>query len=92
MGGQVRQGEKATHVLFYKFDDERKEPQPGAVDKPAASPDGPAERERSRAPMVCCYAVFNVEQADGLTLERRAKDLPEHLFHGYCQVEADGRF
>ena len=26
MGGQVRKGEKATHVLFYKFDDER----PGA--------------------------------------------------------------
>ena len=90
MGGQVRQGEKATHVLFYKFDDERKEPQPGAVDKPATSPDGSAERERSRAPMVRCYAAFNVEQADGLTLERRDKDLPEHLFHS--QVEADGRF
>ena len=25
-------------------------------------------------------------------LERRDKDLPEHLFHGYCQVEADHRF
>ena len=23
MGGQVRKGEKATHVLFYKFDDQR---------------------------------------------------------------------
>ena len=71
MGGQVRKGEKATQVLFYKFDDERKEQQPGAVDKPATSPDGPAERERTRPPMVRCYAVFNVEQADGLKLERR---------------------
>ena len=25
IGGQVRKGEKATQVLFYKFDDERKE-------------------------------------------------------------------
>ena len=74
MGGQVRKGEKATHVLFYKFDDERKEQQPGAVDKPATSPDGPAERERTRPPMVRCYAVFNVEQADGLQLERRDED------------------
>ena len=55
MDGQVRQGEKATHVLSYKFDDERKEPQPGAVDKPAASPDGPAERERTRVrEFGCC--------------------------------------
>ena len=31
MGGQVRKGEKATHVLFYKFDDEKKtaQEQPG---------------------------------------------------------------
>ena len=74
MGSQVRKGEKATHVLFYKFDDERKEQQPGAVDKPATSPDGPAEHERTRPPMVRCYAVFNVEQADGLKLERRDED------------------
>ena len=50
MGGQVRKGEKATHVLYYKFDDERKEQQPGALDKPATSPDRPAERERTRPP------------------------------------------
>ena len=30
MGGQVRKGEKATHVLFCKFDDEKEKPQPGA--------------------------------------------------------------
>ena len=50
MGGQVRKGEKATHVLFYKFDDEReKPPQVGAPDQPASSPEGKAERE-SHAP------------------------------------------
>ena len=74
MGGQVRKGEKATHVLFYKFDDEREQPQPGAPETPATSPDGAAEKERTRPPMVRCYAVFNVAQADGLQLERQGDD------------------
>ena len=74
MGGQVRKGEKATHVLFYKFDDEREKAQAGAPDTPASSPEGKAEREHTRPPMVRCYAVFNVEQADGLKLERTGDD------------------
>ena len=74
MGGQVRKGEKATHVLFYKFDDEKEKQQPGAPDTPATSPEGKAEREGTRPPMVRCYAVFNVEQADGLKLERTGDD------------------
>ena len=61
-------------MLYYKFDDERKEQQPGALDKPATSPDRPAERELSRPPMVRCFAVFNVEQADGLKLKRLDDD------------------
>ena len=61
-------------MLFYKFDDERGKPQPGAPEKPATSPEGKAEKERTRPPMVRCYAVFNVEQADGLTLDRRDDD------------------
>ena len=84
MGGQVRKGEKATHVLFYKFDDEREKTQAGAPDTPASSPEGKAERESTRPPMVRCYAVFNVEQADGLTLERTGDDLttePEWKAH-----------
>ena len=51
MGGQVRKGEKATHVLFYKFDDEfykfddeKEKPQPGAPGTPATSPEGKAEK------------------------------------------------
>ena len=74
MGGQVRKGEKATHVLFYKFDDEKEKPQPGAPDTPATSPEGTAEKAHTRPPMVRCYAVFNVEQADGLNLERQGDD------------------
>ena len=52
MGGQVRKGEKATHVLFYKFDDEREKAPASAPDTPASSPDGTAERDSSRPPMV----------------------------------------
>ena len=76
MGGQVRKGEKATHVLFYKFDDEKVQPQPGTPDTPASAPEGTAERESTRPPMVRCYAVFNVEQADGLQLDRTGEDRP----------------
>ena len=63
LGGQVRKGEKATDVLFDKCDDEREKQQRGA-----------AEKERTRPPMVRCYAVFNVAQADGLQLERQGDD------------------
>ena len=70
MGGQVRKGEKATHVLFYKFDDQKKQQeQPGTP-----TTEGQAEKDQTRPPMVRCYAVFNVEQADGLKLERQADD------------------
>ena len=71
LDGQVRKGEKATHVLFYKFDDEKEKTPAGAPDPPASAPEGKAERESTRPPLVRCYAVFNVEQADGLTLDRR---------------------
>ena len=71
MGGQVRKGEKATHVLFYKFDDETQKAQ-DQPDRPTT--EGKAEREHTRPPMVRCYAVFNVAQADGLKLERKGDD------------------
>ena len=68
-GGQVRTGEKATHVLFYKFDDQQEKA--GAAATPATSPAGAGEQEQTRPPMVRVYAVFNVEQADHVTLDRR---------------------
>ena len=47
MGGQVRKGEKATHVLFYKFDDET----PKAQDQPDRPiTEGKAERAGTHAP------------------------------------------
>ena len=64
LGGHVRTGEKATPVLFDKFDDENEKPPPG----------GEQDHEQTRPPMVRVYDVFNVEQADGLTLERRDDD------------------
>ena len=57
MGGQVRTGEQATHVLFYKFDDQQEKA-------------GAAEQAQPRPPMVRVYAVFNVEQADHVTRDR----------------------
>ena len=87
-GGQVRKGEKATPVLFYKFDDERTAQQPaGAPDteKTGKTPDG--GHERTRPPMVRCYHVFNAEQADGLTLERRADEpQPEWQSHQAAEL------
>ena len=90
LGGQVRKGEKSTHVLFYKFDDDREpkaQQQPGAPDT-GKTPGGKQDREHSRPPMVKCYAVFNVEQADGLTLERRedAEQPPEWKTHQSAEL------
>ena len=50
MGGQVRTGEPATHVLLYKFDDQQEKA--GAADTPATSPAGAAEPDQTRPPMV----------------------------------------
>ena len=54
-----------------KFDDEKQKAQ-DQPDHPTT--EGKAEREHTRPPMVRCYAVFNVAQADGLKLERKGDD------------------
>ena len=85
--GQVRKGEKATPVLFYKYDDERKAQQPPDTDKTGKTPDGAHECEHTRPPMVRCYHVFNVKQADGLTFERRADEQqPEWQSHQAAEL------
>ena len=45
MGGQVRKGEKATHVLFYKFDDEQQKAQ-DQPDRPTTEGKGRAGTEK----------------------------------------------
>ena len=65
LGGQVRPGEQATPVLLDTVDDERQAQQP---------PGGEQDHEQTGPPMVRVHAVFNVEQADGLTLARRDDD------------------
>ena len=80
LGGQVRKGEKGSHVLFYKFDDERRAREDGPRDESGK----PSESgEQSRPPLVRAYTVFNVEQAEGLKLERRedAEPPPEWKAH-----------
>ena len=81
-GGQVRKRERGVKVLFYG-----KEYQKPLKDKegaPVKDKDGnqvyqSAERA---APFVRLYTVFNVEQADGLKLERReGKTPPEWQTH-----------
>ena len=73
LGGQVRKGEQGTQILYYKFADERAR-EAGPRDEPGEA-DGEA-REHRRPPMVRCFTVFNVEQADGLKLDRRADAEP----------------
>ena len=91
MGGQVRKGEKATHVLFYKFDDETQKAQ-DQPDRPTT--EGKAEREHTRPPMVRCYAVFNVAHVRGdrafYNLQSDTVTLPEReqfaTANGYYQT------
>ena len=71
LGGQVRPGEQATPVLLDTVDDERQaQPPPGAPDT-GQPPGGEQDHAQARP---CVHAVFNVEQADGLKLDRRDDD------------------
>ena len=74
LGGQVRPGEQATPVLCDTVDDARPPQQPPGVPDTGQRPGGEQDHEQTRPPRVRVHAVFNVEQADGLTLERRDDD------------------
>ena len=89
LGGQVRKGEQGTQVLFYKFEDEREDRhRPPVTDDTGKTAAGELDDEHRRAPMVKCYTVFNVEQADGLTLDRRedAEPPPEWKTHQTAEL------
>ena len=81
LGGQVRKGEKGSHVLFYKFDNEPREREDSPRDESGKT------REQSRPPLVRAYTVFNVEQADGLTLARREDAEPPPAWKAHQSAE-----
>ena len=56
------------------MDDERQAQQPPGAPDTGQPPGGEQDHEQTRPPMVRVHAVFNVEQADGLKLERSADD------------------
>jgi antirestriction protein ArdC len=71
-GGQIRKGEKGTHVILWK-----------RIPKRDAEPD-----ENGRVPQVMFlrdYTVFNVEQADGIE-PLPTVELPEHERIGQAQA------
>ena len=63
-----------TPVLLDTADDERQAPRPPGAPDTGQPPGGEQAHAQTRPPMVRVHAVFNVEQADGLTLARRDDD------------------
>jgi len=63
LGGNVRKGEKATYVYFFKFL-EKQERQKDGSDK------------QTRIPLIRCSAVFNICQTEGCRLPQRAQPRP----------------
>ena len=62
-GGNVRKGEKATLVFFFKF-----------LEKQSITESG--EHKAFRIPLIRAYPVFNVDQCEGVTLPQRAAPEP----------------
>jgi antirestriction protein ArdC len=60
LGGQVRKGEKASLVTFWKF------PRSDTAPEEGEKGEGAAEPEHRRAPLLRHYHVFNLEQVDGI--------------------------
>lgn len=60
LGGRVRRGEKATHIVFYSDGGARGEDD---LSPPAATP---AEAPRARRAILRTFAVFNADQVEGL--------------------------
>ena len=75
LGGQVRKGERATTVVFWRFPTgEERGDAGGGEDADADSSGGEGDAPR-RGPWARAYAVFNVAQVDGATLP--ADQVPE---------------
>ncbi|MBP0496035.1 ArdC family protein [Pararoseomonas indoligenes] len=67
LGGQVRKGEKASTVVFWRFP-KRGDAGEDADSEDAAIQDDGATGHSRRGPWARSYAVFNLAQVDGATL------------------------
>jgi antirestriction protein ArdC len=85
-GAQVRKGEKATLVVFWKFAHDAGESQDDGSEKPASG---------SRLLFTRGYSVFNAAQVDGYTPAADAEaPLPERIAHAdafFTSIGADVR-
>jgi antirestriction protein ArdC len=81
-GAQVRKGEKATTVVFWKFANGKAEDQDGDNDLPVSG---------SRLLFTRGYAVFNAAQVDGYTPRAEPeRSLPERIAHAEAWFETIG--
>lgn len=77
LGGQVRKGERAATVVFWRFP-ERAEVGGGGAAEGQDHGDDDAEGARRGGPWARAYAVFNAAQVDGATLPAKPRPaLPE---------------
>jgi len=85
-GAQVRKGEKATLVVFWKFANESSETEDDGAETPAG---------RSRLLFTRGYSVFNAAQVDGYTPKADAETpMPERIAHAeafFQAIRADER-
>ena len=77
-GGMVRKGEKGTPILVWRN-----------RTATTAQPDPDADEETRPSFYATVHNVFNVEQADGLSLERLKPDAPAVEPHAVVQQVAD---
>lgn len=89
LGGNVKKGEKGTHIEFWDYykDKMAKNPQTGKLE-PVLEPDpqtGKMRRVRVKrdVPLVKCYSVFNAEQVEGMKPEHeitiKDEDRNQHM-------------
>jgi antirestriction protein ArdC len=63
LGGNVRKGERATLVFYFRF-----------IEKEERTPAG--DFEAVRIPLIRAYPVFKVDQCEGVRLPQRARPIP----------------
>jgi len=78
MGGNVKKGEKGTHIEFWDYYKDKMQQNPATgkwepvMERDSKTGEMRKVRTRREVPLVKCYSVFNAEQVEGLDLK------PEH--------------